>query len=66
MSEDIKKIAAVLQAAAPLPYGMLIRHIKELEETADTFMVSAVDETLLRQNQGKVQLLRELLKDLNI
>ncbi len=66
MSEDIKKIAAVLQGAAPLPYEMLINHLKELEETADTFMVSAVDETLLRQNQGKVQLLRELLKDLNI
>ena len=66
MSEDIKKIAGVLQSAAPLPYEMLIKHIKELESSADTLMVNAVDEHLLRQNQGKVQVLRDLLKDLNI
>lgn len=66
MSEDIKKIAKVLQAAAPLPYAMLIDHLTELEATADSYMVSAIEDYLLRQNQGKVQLLRELLKDLNI
>ena len=66
MSEDIQKVAAVLQSTAPLAYQMMVDHIKELESTANNLMVNAVENTLLRQNQGKVQLLQELLKDLNI
>lgn len=64
--DELRKVARFLSAAAPLPYGQLVAHITELERDADTIMVNAVPDPLLRQNQGKVQVLRELLEVLNI
>ena len=66
MSEDKARFAAkTLRAAAPLPYQHLLEHITQLEASADEILASAKEEYLLRQNQGKVQVLRDLLDLLN-
>lgn len=64
--EKAAQSAKHLSVAAPLPYAQVVAYIEELERDADSLMVNAAPTKLLRQNQGKVQVLRELLEILNI
>jgi hypothetical protein len=64
--KDIKQVARILKTSAPGPFDELVRHIQTYEKTADDTLVSAISEEIMRQNQGKVQVLRQLLGDLTI
>ena len=52
----------VLRTNAPGPFNEIVEHLAELEKTADETLVSSISEEVMRQNQGKVQILREILK----
>lgn len=66
MSQD-KAIAAsrAIKSAAPHAHATLVQYIQELQRAADESLRHSVENTLLRQNQGKSQLCEELLKTLN-
>jgi len=67
MSEEKARDAGKqIKSMCPHAHEVLVQHLKELQSTADQNLRYALDDTLLRQNQGRSQLIEELLKTLNI
>ena len=58
---DIQNVVRMLRTHSPGQYNELVEYIASLEKTADEVLVSAIANETMRQNQGKVQILRELL-----
>jgi len=58
---DIKNTVRMLRTHSPGQFNELVEYVASLEKTANDTLVSAINEELMRQNQGKVQILRELL-----
>ena len=66
MSQQKAEVAAKrIRASMPGDLAHLIEYISELQDSADEKCRRAIENTLLRQNQGKSQLCEELLKILN-
>lgn len=57
--------AKMIRSNLPGPFNELVQYIQELQLAADEGLRHSVENTLLRQNQGKSQLCEELLKTLN-
>ena len=58
---DIKNVVRMLRTNSPGQFNELVEYVASLEKTADETLVSAIAEETMRQNQGKVQILREIL-----
>ena len=63
--EKAKQAVRQIRAAMPAQLDTLVYYIKELQETADESLRYAAEEYILRQNQGKSQLCKELIDTLN-
>lgn len=61
MSNDLDNAIRILKTNSPGPFMVLLKHVEELEKTADVTLVSSISSKIMRQNQGKTQILRELL-----
>jgi hypothetical protein len=61
---DVKQAVRILRTNSPGPFNVLVEHIASLEKTADDTLVNAIAEETMRQNQGKTQILREILATL--
>ena len=59
---DVRNAVKMLRTQCPGAFNVLVEHIASLEKTADDILVGAIAEETMRQNQGKVQILRELLE----
>jgi hypothetical protein len=59
--KDVKNAVRMLRTNNPGVFDVLVEHISGLEKTADETLVSAISADVMRQNQGKTQILRELL-----
>ena len=58
---DIRNAVRMLRTNCPGPFNELVEYIDGQEKTADETLVSALSEDVMRQNQGKTQILREIL-----
>ena len=61
---NVENAVKMLRTQCPGPFDELVNHIDSLEKTANHTLVSAIAGEVMRQNQGKVQILRELLDTL--
>lgn len=55
-----------IRGTLPNAHAVLVLYIEELKTDAETNLRCAIENTLLRQNQGKAQLCEEILRTLNI
>jgi len=63
--QQAKAAAGHLRAREPVAFDRLTRYIQNMERGTDHLLVMSLDGTILRQNQGKTQVLRELLAIMN-
>jgi hypothetical protein len=59
--KDIKNTVRMLRTQCPVQFNDLVEYIDAQEKTCNDTLVSAISTDIMRQNQGKTQILRELL-----
>ena len=65
MSDKTKAAVAQIRGTMPVQHQLIVDHLKELLSEVDKNLHYSVENTILRQNQGKAQLLDELILLMN-